>query len=167
MNVYVTSWHTIFIHQGGKKCNNFNLFNYWDIAQSAMCLWMMCIFIPLGHSEPDRRGAAAGPDQLLPQLHGAHQAAKEKVRLWPASQDSQATSYLNPWVTTHTDTPLTCIPGIPAISLCMGSDPLEQENTWTCDLCVGIKLKHNCGALSAYLVLCQNKRFHPPSLFNK
>lgn len=38
------------------------------------------IFIPTGHSEPDWGGAAAGPDQLLPQLHGAHQAAKEKVR---------------------------------------------------------------------------------------
>lgn len=38
-------------------------------------------FIPLGHSEPNRRGAPAGPDQLLPQLHGAHQAAKKTVRL--------------------------------------------------------------------------------------
>lgn len=40
-----------------------------------------------GHSEPDWGGASAGADQLLPQLHGAHQAAKEKVR--PNSRHSQ------------------------------------------------------------------------------
>lgn len=39
-----------------------------------------CILIPAGHSKPDRGGAAAGPDQLLPQLHGTYQTAKEKVR---------------------------------------------------------------------------------------
>lgn len=46
---------------------------------------MRCIFTPAGHPEPSGRGAAAGPDQLLPQLHGAHQAAKEKVSCRPGS----------------------------------------------------------------------------------
>ena len=35
---------------------------------------------PVGHSGPPGRGAAAGPHQLLPQLHGAAEAAQETVK---------------------------------------------------------------------------------------
>ena len=69
-----TEGSLLFLSVSG-SCREKGSFSPW------FCLWLKYIFIPSGHSEPDRGGTAAGPDQLLPQLHGAHQAAKEKVKL--------------------------------------------------------------------------------------
>uniref|UniRef100_A0A8C2TD81 Phosphomannomutase n=1 Tax=Coturnix japonica TaxID=93934 RepID=A0A8C2TD81_COTJA len=57
---------------------------YCDCVRTA-ALWSPHCFLlnpspPVGHSGPPGRGAAAGPHQLLPQLHGAAEAAQETVK---------------------------------------------------------------------------------------
>lgn len=64
------------------RLNHFHLAAMKKKCVQSVILFMNEVhFMPLGHSEPDRGGAAAGPHQLLPQLHGAHQATKKKVSL--------------------------------------------------------------------------------------
>lgn len=100
---------------------------------------MKCIFILTGHSEPDWGGASAGPDQLLPQLHGAHQAAKEKVRLTEPTQQLGHWLLKPPGGHAHTSDPHSWYARMP--NLLISSDLLKQN---TCPSCVEIKLKHFC-----------------------